>query len=210
MLEDLNTVHGLKKEIERLRAGEEQDRTDEAVRLTPGQWWKRLLDMNEKNRMKYLSLLVERADSGVACAEQAHAENLSDLRQHAVAMTQRGQGWKRSHRLLSIYVTTLRRSTEPIGRAEVADKLELFLSPGADPDENKARRILCGYRWTELGRAFECAEPVGPDGFHPGDHYAYVREGASADEELRMRYLEEENDALRARLGLPGNPPRGK
>jgi hypothetical protein len=43
---------------------------------------------------------------------------------------------------------------------------------------------------------------------HDGEHRAYVQEGASADEELRMRYLEEENRELRSRLGLPANPGR--
>lgn len=209
MLEDLNTVHDLTRRIEGLRAGEDCTPPEEGVMLTPGQWWHRLLDLDEKARLTRLKEVLECADKGLACDAHMHEENLQDLRQHAVMVSSRSQQWQTARRLLSIYVQTLREDREGvIGRGAVADKLELFLSTGEEKTDGRGRRILCGHTWTEAGRSFECAEPVGPDGGHFGDHYAYAREGSAADEELRMQYLEEENRELRARMGLPPNPAR--
>lgn len=209
MLEDLNTVHGLTKEIERLRAGEDSSPASEGVQLTPSQWWHRLLDLDETCRISRLGELLKCAEKGLACEAHMHDENLEDLRQHAVMVTHRSQQWNTARRLLGIYVQTLRQDAEgDIGRGHVADKLELFLTSGEELTDGRARRVLCGHAWTEAGRTFECAEPVGADGGHFGEHYAYVREGSAADEELRMQYLEEENRELRTRLGLAPNPAR--
>lgn len=208
MLEDLNTVHGLTKEIERLRAGEDSSRPQEGVSLSAGQWWNRLLDMDETARIGRLEVLLQLAEKGQSCDMQAHEENLADLRQYAVLVAHRGQQWHTARRLLAVYVDTLRKQGGQIDKTDVADKLELFLSTGDEKADDRGRRIMCGHTWQESGRTFRCAEPVTSDGSHAGDHYAYVREGDSADEELRMRLLEEENDTLRARLGLPANPKR--
>lgn len=209
MLENLNTVQDLTKQIEQLRAGEDRSEPAEGVHLTPGQWWHRLLELSPQARMTRLEELLKCADKGLACEAYMHEENLEDLRQHAVLVSHRSQQWQTARRLLSIYVQTLRKDAEgDIGRGHVADKLELFLTSGEELVDNRCRRVLCGHTWTEAGRTFECAEPVGPDGGHFGEHYAYVREGSAADEELRMQYLEEENRELRARLGLPPNPAR--
>lgn len=209
MLEDLNTVQDLMKQIEQLRAGEDRSEPAEGVHLTPGQWWHRLLELNPQARMTRLEELLKCADKGLACEAYMHEENLEDLRQHAVLVSHRSQQWQTARRLLSVYVQTLRKDAEgDIGRGYVADKLELFLTSGEELVDNRCRRVLCGHAWTEAGRTFECAEPVGADGGHFGEHYAYVREGSAADEELRMQYLEEENRELRARLGLPPNPAR--
>lgn len=208
MLEDLNTVHGLTKKIEMLRAGEDASRPQEGCRPNAGQWWHRLLDMSEKDRIAHLNMLLERGDKAHTCMVEAHKENLEDLRQYAVMVANRSQQWHTARRLLTVYIESLRKQDSMISRSTVADKLELFLSTGDEKADNRGRRVMCGHTWQEAGRTFECAEPVMADGSHPGEHYAYVREGDAADEELRMHYLEEENRELRARLGLPPNPRR--
>jgi hypothetical protein len=206
--EDLDAVHSLTKQIERLRAGEDRSKPPEGCTLNAGQWWNRLLDLNEEGRINQLTRLLELVDDGRACRAGMHEENLADLRQYAALVASRSQQWNTARRLLTVYIQTLRGQDSMIARSAVADKLELFLSTGEEKADERGRRVMCDYTWQECGRAFRCAEPVGPDGGHLGEHYAYVREGASADEALRMRYLEEENDALRARLGLAPNPRR--
>lgn len=206
MLEDLNTVHGLTKEIERLRAGEEGGATPE-MKLTAGQLWKRLLDLNEKRRVEMLRSLLASADEGAACSMELHKADLDDRYRQVVELSSEVGRWKTSRRLITLYIDTLRKDQQgQVERGTVADRLELFLGGGTGPVEN-AGRILCGHRWTEAGRQFECAEPVS-DGLHQGEHYAYVREGSAAEEELRMKYLEDENEALRKRLGLAPNRRR--
>lgn len=203
-IDDLNTVHGLTKEIERLRAGEEDGATPE-MKLTAGQLWKRLLELNPTGRIEMLRSLLQSADEGAECRMQNHEFELDDTARRAFDLGTHLMQWNTARRLLIIYIGTLRKNqTGSIEQGTVADKLELFLTSG-DREASRSVRLLCGHSWTEAGRRLECAEPVGPDGTHFGEHHAYVREGASADEELRMRYLEEENGELRRQLGLPSN-----
>lgn len=204
MLEDLNTVHALTKEIERLRAGEEGGQQPE-LKLTAGQLWGRLLDLNETRRIEMLRSLLKDADEGTRCAMEAHADDLEHRYQQVLGLSRELRQWNTARKLITVFLKTLRRETGEIDRTVVADKLEMFLSTGTGVMSN---RIVCGYRWTEGGNAFDCAEPVGPDGAHQGDHAAYVPLGFDADRSLRMRYLEEENAELRRRLGLAPNPVR--
>lgn len=205
MLEDLNTVHDLTEKIKKLRAGE-QPGSQEGAEPTPGQWWGRLLDMDEKNRIRTLGRILSSATEGMQCSVQMHKDDLARQGEILARMAEQNRQWNTARRLITTYVGTLRKDQEgAIERGTVADRLELFLVTGEARAEGGARRILCGHKWTEAGRTFECAEPVSSDGLHQGEHYAYVREGAAADEELRIRYLEDENDELRRRLGLPLN-----
>jgi len=205
MLEDLNTVHDLTEKIKKLRAGE-QPGSQEGAEPTPGQWWGRLLDMDEKNRIRTLGRILSSATEGMQCSVQMHKDDLARQGEILARMAEQNRQWNTARRLITTYVGTLRKDQKgAIERGTVADRLELFLVTGEARAEGVARRILCGHKWTEAGRTFECAEPVSSDGLHQGEHYAYVREGAAADEELRIRYLEDENDELRRRLGLPLN-----
>lgn len=206
MPEDLNTVHELTQKIEKMRAGAEFD-TTEGAQLTPGQLWGRLLDLEPEDRIEMLHRLTRSANEGAACAMAMHNAELAAQGDLLNKLAQSKREWNTAHRLITMFIATLRRDQKSWAKkGSVADKLELFLAGGRNSEsQNHARRILCGHRWSEAGREFECAEPVGSDGLHQGEHYAYVREGAAADEELRMRYLEDENDELRGRLGLPLN-----
>lgn len=206
MLEDLNTVHGLTKEIERLRAGEEDGARPE-TRLTAGQLWKRLLELNEQRRIEMVRSLLESADEGSRCSMEMHDADLRVMQQRIGELADRLDTWKVPQRLLIRMIRELRRDQEAeVECGTVADRLELILAGGEGP----ARRIICGHAWTEMGEPYTCAEYVGLDGDHPGGHHAYVSESFAVDTELRMRYLEEENDALRKRLGLPLNAPRNR
>lgn len=206
-IEDLNTVHGLTKEIERLRDGEESGATPE-MKLTAGQLWGRLLELDRTRRIEMLRSLLQSADEGSKCLMDNHGVELEDRYRQIIELSKSLREWNTARRLITIYIGTLRKeqggTTE---RGTVADRLELFLKGGSGPVEH-AGRILCGYRWTESGRPFTCAEPIGSSGAHQGEHYAYVREGVSADEQLRMKLLEDENDALRKRLELSPNKRR--
>ncbi len=204
-IEDLNTVHGLTKEIERLRAGEEDGATPE-VKLTAGQLWKRLLDLNGKKRIEMLRSLLESADEGSTCRMENHSYELDHLYRNAVELSTALREWNTAWRLITVFIGNLREDQQgAVERGTVADRLELLLKGGTGPVPG---RITCGYRWTEMRQQFICAEPVDSSGAHQGGHHAYVHKGISADEELRMKYLEEENDALRKRLGLPLNKRR--
>lgn len=204
MLEDLNTVHALKKEIERLREGEEGGHTPE-VKMTAGQLWMRLLDMRPPRRIEMLRSLLQDADEGAKCAREAHEDDLEYRYQQVLKLSRELRQWSTARKLITIFLGTLRDKSGQVDRAVVADRLEKFLATGIGVMPN---RIVCGYRWTESGQAFDCAEPVSPDGEHEGDHAAYVRKGFDADRDLHVRYLEEENTELRRRLGLPPNPVR--
>lgn len=204
MLENLNTVHGLTQEIKRLRDGEEDGHTPE-MKLTPGQLWKRLLELPRDRRIEMVRSLLESADEGARCSMEMHQSDLEYMRRRVDELAGELLGWRRSRRLLTVYLGHLRKDQEgKIERGTMADKLELFIAGGDSP----ARPVICDHTWSEAGREFECAEPVGPDGTHLGNHHAYVEKGSAADEELRMTYLEQENDALRSRLGLAPNPRR--
>lgn len=205
-MEDLNTVHELTKKIEKLRAGAEPGAT-ESAQLTPGQWWGRLLDLEPEKRIEMLDKLISSANGGAECAMAMHKAELTAQGDTLNKLYRSTREWNAAHRLITVFIATLRKDQKSWAKkGAVADKLEAFLVGGRNAgDENHARRILCGHRWTESGREFTCAEPVNSEGLHQGEHYAYVREGAAADEELRMRYLEDENDELRRRLGLPLN-----
>lgn len=208
MLEDLNTVHGLTREVERLRAGSEDGWSPE-MQSTPGQFWKRLLDAKPEARIETLRRFLESANRGAQCGLEMHGSELAEQRDRLAKLLQSRQQWSTVHRLITIFIGTLRMDQQAtVVRGTVADRLEILLGGGTEPIANKARRILCGHHWVENGRDFTCAEPVGADGSHDGDHYAYVRQGSAADEELRMRYLEDENNELRRRLGLDPNRRR--
>lgn len=204
MLEDLNTVHALTKQIEQLRAGEEGNFSPE-LKPTAGQLWKRLLDLDQKRRIEMLRSLLQSADEGSKCMMEAHEDDLEHRYQQVVGLSRELRQWGTARKLITIFLGTLRKKTGDIDRTVVADKLEMFLSTGI---EGSPVRVTCGHQWTESGRALECAEPVGPDGTHVGDHATYVREGFDAGRNLHVRYLEEENAELRRRLGLPPNPVR--
>ncbi|HET8985227.1 MAG TPA: hypothetical protein VFN03_05665 [Trueperaceae bacterium] len=208
MLEDLNAVHGLTKEIERLRAGSEDGWSPE-MQSTPGQLWKRLLETEPGKRIEMLRRFLESANEGARCAMEMHSSDLAQQGDQLARLMQQRRGWNVAHRLITVYIGTLRKDRQDtVVRGDVADRLEILLAGDSVVADNNARRILCGHRWTESGRDFECAEPVNGDGLHQGEHYAYVRQGSAADEELRMRYLEDENDELRRRLGLAPNRRR--
>lgn len=193
------------EKIRQLRAGEEPRGPEGAV-PTAGQWWGRLLDMNPEDRIEALEKILESGREGAACVMEMHKTDLAAQDVALQNLSRQNQQWNTARKLITLFVGTLRKDQEGMTeRGTVADKLEMFLTGGQEPVDNRARRILCGHRWTEAAREFECAEPVSSDGWHQGEHYAYVREGASAEEELRLRYLEDENDELRRRLGLPLN-----
>lgn len=203
--EDTGTVQGLTEEIKRLRAGEEDVYTPE-VKKTPGQLWKRLLDLDRDRRMKMLRSVMESVERGAKCSLEDHEAELDGRYREVTRLSDDLRQWNTARRLITIFISTLRKNQQAtVENGTVADKLELFLKSGAEDPLRLAGRILCGYTWSESGRQFVCAEPVNPGGMHQGEHYAYMRQGASADEELRMKYLEEENDALRDRLGLTRN-----
>lgn len=207
MLEDLNTVHGLRKEIERLRAGEEKNHTPE-MKLTAGQAWNRLLDSTPEKRIEQLRSLLESSDDGAKCRMEVHDVELNERYQRIIRLSTSLREWNTARSLISVFISALRKDQRgTMERGTVADKLELFLKGGSSPAAH-AGRVLCGYRWTEFGRSFTCAGPVDSSGDHEGEHYAYVHEGDSADEELRMKLLEDENEELRRRLGLPPNRRR--
>lgn len=207
MLEDLNTVHGLTKEIERLRAGEEKNHTPE-MKPTAGQAWNRLLDSTPEKRIDQLRSLMESSDAGIKCHMEIHDVELNERYRRIVELSTSLREWNLTRSLISVFINALRKDQRgTVERGTVADKLELFLKGGSGPTAH-AGRILCGYHWTEFGRSFICAGPVDSSGGHEGEHYAYVHEGASADEEPRMKLLEDENEALRKQLGLPLNKRR--
>ena len=205
MLEDLNTVHKLTKEIERLRAGEVGGEVEGAV-PTPGQFWRKMLDLDKDKRLQALEAVLETASRGVTCTLMLHEDDLNQQYEDLQSMAAEVATGKKLRRLLGIYIEALRKDQQaPIEQGTVADRLEVFLKTGEKTPVSEPGRVLCGYRWTESRRSFTCAEPVDDGGLHRGDHHAYVRQGDAADEELRMKYLEDENDALRKRLGLPLN-----
>jgi hypothetical protein len=207
MLEDLNTVVALKKEIEQLRAGEEGGFTPEAD-STPGQLLKRIHELGPEKRLKLLNSLLQAAREGSRCTMEHHDGELADMASGMQVLSERARAWQTAHRLLTIWAGALAKNRGAVLTSEhVADKLTTFLSRGTPETDFKCRRILCGHEWTEAGRTFQCAEPVGPDGGHQGEHFAYVREGSAKDEELRMKHLEQENFEMRRRLGLPLNVP---
>ncbi|AXH66194.1 hypothetical protein SEA_SATIS_33 [Streptomyces phage Satis] len=196
------TAESLRAEIARLRAGEEGPGS-EGVRKTAGQILRKLHELDEKPRMVFLGSLLKSAHAGSDCETQDHVGSLKYAGDQMEAIAKRERDAHRSLRLISIYVETLCKNPgESIERGVVAEKLALFLNDAPQPVDNRCRRVLCGYEWTEAGRTFQCAEPVTSDGGHLGEHYAYVREGSAADEELRMQYLEQENAEMRRRLGL--------
>lgn len=202
MPEDLNTVHGLEKEIERLRAGEDPSARPE-TQLTAGQLLKKIHDLDPDERLRLLRRILEAADSGFRCTMENHTGELADQAAGLNVMAERARAWQTSHRLLTVWAGALRKNRGAVLTSEsVADKLTLFLARETPESDMECRRILCGHEWTEARRVFQCAEPVGSDGSHQGEHYAYVREGSAADEELRMTYLEQENAELRRRLGV--------
>lgn len=203
--EDLNTVHELTKEIERLREGEEGGEV-EGASPTPGQLWKRLLDLDAAKRVETIKSLIDVSQKGIQCTLMLHEDDLNRNAQEIAELRRERSRWNTINRLISVYIETLRRDQQSfIEQGTVADRLELFLKrAGGGPVKNPGK-VLCGYRWSEAGRHFRCAEPVDGSGLHQGEHHAYVREGDAADEELRMKYLEDENTELRRRLGLPPN-----
>lgn len=202
MPEDLDTTQALRAEIDRLRAGEEKAGPENA-RKTPGQILRKLHELDEKSRMTFLGSVLKSARAGSDCEMQDHAGSLKYAGDQMEAIAKRERDAHRALRLVSIYIETLRKNPEEsIEQGAVAEKLALFLNNASQPVDNRCRRVLCGYEWTEAGRTFQCAEPVMADGGHLGEHFAYVREGSAADEELRMQYLEQENAEMRRRLGL--------
>jgi hypothetical protein len=155
-----------------------------------------------------LDNLMQAANEGSRCAMEGHAGELADMASGMQVMAERARAWQTAHRLLTIWAGALGENRGAVLTSEhVAEKLTMFLSRETPDTDFKCRRILCGHEWTEAGRVFQCAEPVGPDGGHQGEHFAYVREGSAKDEELRMEYLEQENFEMRRRLGLPPNIP---
>jgi len=205
MLEDLNTVHALTKEIERLREGEEPGEM-EGAEPTPGQLWRKLLDMKPSKRIETLATVLEMAGKGVHCTLSLHDEDL-ERQHHAISsLWNEHSRWARARRLIAVYIAALRKDQQAaVERGTVADRLEIFLKTGEEGPVKEPGRVLCDYRWNEAGLRLSCIEPVDGEGGHPGEHHAFVREGDAADRELRMKYLEDENDALRKRLGLPLN-----
>jgi hypothetical protein len=201
MSEDLIS---LRQEIEKLRAGEEA-RGPEGVHKTPGQILRKLHELDREPRMKFLGSLLESAHQGTECGAQQHEQALAHAQGQIETIAGRERDGRRALKLVAIYIETLRKNPErAIGQGEVAEKLAQLISSTAQPPDNRCRRVLCGHEWTEAGRTFQCAEPVDADGGHLGEHFAFVREGSAADEELRMQYLEQENAELRRRLDTRG------
>lgn len=198
----------LEKEIAGLRAGGEDGWRPELV-PTAGQWWMKLLGLPVEERIRMLAFILERGEDGSKCLLEGHLGELGYRHQALTEMSRSALEWRTSRRLISGYIVRLREDgVNLVPQGRVASSLEDFLNAGPPEPDNRCRRILCGHRWTEAGRIFECAEPVGSDGTHQGEHFAYVREGDAADEELRMKSLEQENAELRRRLGLPANGRR--
>lgn len=83
MPEDLNAIQTLTEEIERLRDGEEGGQVPEAI-PTPGQFLKRLHELDTGHRMMALGAMIDSAEAGWRCANSLHEANLSELRQRAM------------------------------------------------------------------------------------------------------------------------------
>lgn len=85
MLETSDVIAGLRKEIDDLRHGEEAGYVPE-VMPTPGQWYRRLHDMDPTRRMAMVTSLVAAAEAGHACAMARHAGELEELRSRAMRL----------------------------------------------------------------------------------------------------------------------------
>lgn len=92
MLEGPNTVDALTREIERLRDGEEGGYRQEVI-PTPGQFLRRLHDMDTAQRVGALEVVMEMAEAGRRCGMDLHEANLSELRQRAMG------AWSVLHRI---------------------------------------------------------------------------------------------------------------
>lgn len=205
---DLGTVSELIEEIERLRAGGDSESV-EGTTPTAGQLWHKLLDLDKGKRIEILTSLIDASQRGSQCTLRMHEEDLNEQHLKISQMWNERVRWNSARRLIAAYIGNLRQEQQTsIEQGTVADRLELFLKAGKESPVENPGRVLCGHQWTESGRQLKCAEPVDGSGLHQGEHCAYVREGESAEEELRMKYLEEENSELRRRLGLPPNKKR--
>jgi hypothetical protein len=75
--------HSLRSEIDELRAGEEGGWV-EGILPTPGQYLKRLHDLDEERRIQSLGVLLSAAEAGRQCAMSLHEGNLHELRQRTM------------------------------------------------------------------------------------------------------------------------------
>lgn len=73
------------EEIRHLRAGEEGG-WSEGVIPTPGQYLKRLHELDGGNRIQNLTVLLGAAEAGHQCAMSLHEANLSELRQRTMTV----------------------------------------------------------------------------------------------------------------------------
>lgn len=80
----LDTDAGLNDEIRKLRAGEEDGWTEGAM-PTPGQYLKRLHELDEESRIRSLEVLMGAAEGGRQCVMGLHEANLQELRQRTMA-----------------------------------------------------------------------------------------------------------------------------
>lgn len=79
----LENPHSPQEEIRWLRAGEEEDHIEGAV-PTPGQFLKRLHDLDEKRRIEHLGRFLMSAQIAHNCTMSMHEANLEELRQRAM------------------------------------------------------------------------------------------------------------------------------
>jgi hypothetical protein len=76
-------LHSLRVEIDELRAGEEGGWAENNF-PTPGQYLKRLHDLDEERRIQSLGVLLNAAEAGRQCSMNLHEDNLHELRQRAM------------------------------------------------------------------------------------------------------------------------------
>lgn len=82
-LDGPNRIAALEEEIQDLRSGEE-DGWSEGVIPTPGQYLKRLHELDGERRVQNLTVLLGAAEAGRQCAMSLHEANLSELRQRTM------------------------------------------------------------------------------------------------------------------------------
>lgn len=70
-------------EIARLRAGSDPTPATPGVKLTPGQWWHKLLELDEDDRLDRLAIFMRALDGVQAVRRLADSEDLG-LRTYAI------------------------------------------------------------------------------------------------------------------------------